>query len=100
MEDPTLTITWVFSCLALLIMGVRLVWRKVAKESFNLGDYLTMGAIVCALARLGFIHVVLTWGTNNMSPTLRKSHHFTAQEIYRRQVGSKLALANRVFYNS
>ncbi|KAI5459717.1 hypothetical protein BGZ63DRAFT_360319 [Mariannaea sp. PMI_226] len=100
MTDPTLLIHWLFSCLALLLMAVRLVWRKIAKQPFNLGDYLTMAACVCALTRLGLIHVVLTWGTNNISAAIRKTHTFTSKEIHQREIGSKLSIVNRVFYNS
>lgn len=99
-DDPTLAIHWAFSCLAILIMTVRLVWRKVAKQSFNWGDYFTMGAIVCALTRLALIHVVLIWGTSNVPNGYRLNHDFTATEIYQREIGSKLSIANRFFYNS
>ncbi|UKZ76318.1 hypothetical protein TrVFT333_004020 [Trichoderma virens FT-333] len=98
--DPTLLIHWLFSCLALLIMGIRLWGRKYVRQAFNLGDYLTMAACGCALIRLGMIHVVLTWGTNNMTAAMRQDHHFTPNEIYQREIGSKLSIANRVFYNS
>ncbi|WYZ35928.1 hypothetical protein EsH8_X_000575 [Colletotrichum jinshuiense] len=81
-------------------MVVRLVWRKVSKQDFNLGDWFTVAAIVCTLTRLGLIHVVLTWGTNNVSAAYRKTHTFTNEEIYRREIGSKLSIVNRVFYNS
>ncbi|KZL63735.1 pth11-like integral membrane protein [Colletotrichum incanum] len=100
MDDPTLLIHWLFSCLALSIMVARLVWKKVAKQDLNLGDWFTVAAIICALTRLGLIHVVLTWGTNNVSAAYRKNHTFTDEEIYRREIGSKLSIANRVFYNS
>ncbi|KAF4814866.1 hypothetical protein CGCTS75_v013192 [Colletotrichum tropicale] len=100
MDDPTLLIHWLFSCLALAVMFARLVWRKIARQEYNLGDYLTIAACVCALTRLGLIHVVLTWGTNNVTPKFRDSHNFTDEEIYRREIGSKLSLVNRVFYNS
>lgn len=98
--DPTLLIHWLFSCLALLVMGVRLWGRKYVRQEYNLGDYLTMGACACALIRLGMIHVVLTWGTNNMTATERQDYHFTPQDIYRREIGSKLSICNRFFYNS
>ncbi|KAM0322191.1 hypothetical protein ACHAQA_009681 [Verticillium albo-atrum] len=100
MDDPTLFIHWLFSWLALVIMVARLVWRKVARQPFNGGDYLTMGACFCVMARMGLIHVVLTWKTNNVSAAIRKTYVFTAEDIHRRQVGSKLSLVNRVFYNS
>lgn len=100
MEDPTLLIHWLFSCLAVLVMSTRLIYRMVAKQSCTLGDYLTMAAIVCCLVRLGLIHVVLTYGTNNVSAAIRATHTFTAEEIRQRTLGSKLSLVNRVFYNS
>lgn len=99
-DDSTLIIHWVFSWLAVLIMAVRLIWRKMAKQKYILGDYLTMAAIVCALTRVALIHVVLIWGTSNMSKAYRATHNFTDAEIYQRQVGSQLSLANRIFYNS
>ena len=98
--DSTLLIHWLFSCLALIIMAVRLWGRNHVRQAFNTGDYLTMGACACALIRLGMIHVVLTWGTNNMTAAQRQDHHFTPREIYQREIGSKLSIANRVFYNS
>ncbi|KAK0664090.1 hypothetical protein DIS24_g536 [Lasiodiplodia hormozganensis] len=35
-----------------------------------------------------------------MSPKLRENTQWTAEKIYRREIGSKFAVANRVFYNS
>ncbi|UPK92897.1 hypothetical protein LCI18_003832 [Fusarium solani-melongenae] len=100
MDDPTLLIHWLFSILALIVMGVRLLWRKIARQPFNTGDYLTMAACLCCMVRLALIHVVLTWGTNNVPAAVRKTKIFTDDEIYRREIGSKFAIANRVFYNS
>ena len=100
MDDPTLMLHWLFSWLALIIMGVRLGWKRAAKKSYNAGDYLTVAAIVCVLGRLGFIHIVLTWGTNNIPQALRQSHPLTDKDIYRREVGSRLAIGNRFIYNS
>ncbi|KFG77846.1 hypothetical protein MANI_017459 [Metarhizium anisopliae] len=81
-------------------MTLRLVWRKVAKQSFILGDYFTAGAIACAFIRLAVIHVVLVWGTNSMSMRYRLNHDFTATEIYQREIGSKLSIAARFVYIS
>ncbi|CAI7665756.1 unnamed protein product [Penicillium pancosmium] len=35
-----------------------------------------------------------------MTPTFRQTHHFTLEEIRRREIASKFVLVNRVFYNS
>ncbi|KAL7918217.1 hypothetical protein ACQKWADRAFT_304811 [Trichoderma austrokoningii] len=98
--DPTLLIHWLFTWLALLVMAIRLWGRKYVRQPFNRGDYLTMAAAACALIRLGMIHVVLIWGTNNMTAAQRANHHFTPTEIYQREIGSKLTITNRFFYNS
>ncbi|KAH7142934.1 hypothetical protein B0J13DRAFT_444982 [Dactylonectria estremocensis] len=100
MENPTLLTLWLFSCLALIIMGTRLVLRKMARQPFNLGDYLTMAACLCCMVRLSLIHVVLIWGTNNIPADVRKTHVFSPDEIYRRTIASKFAITNRCFYNS
>ncbi|KAH8650730.1 hypothetical protein BGZ61DRAFT_524615 [Ilyonectria robusta] len=100
MESPTVLALWLCSCLALAIMGTRLIWRKIAGQPFNLGDYLTMVAAVLCLGRLSTIYVVLIWGNSNVPPEIRESHVFTSEEIYQRTVGGKLTLAGRCFYNS
>jgi hypothetical protein len=98
--DSTLIILWVFTWVTISLISLRLLVRKLKKSRFVLGDYFSMGAIFCALVRLALVHVVLIWGTNNMAPSFRYTHHFTPEEIRRREVASKFVLANRVFYNS
>ncbi|KAJ6078656.1 hypothetical protein N7467_008409 [Penicillium canescens] len=98
--DSTLIILWVFTWMAIGLIVLRLLLRKVKGLKFVLGDYFAMGAILCALVRLALVHVILIWGTNNMSTTFRHTHHFTPEEIRRREIASKFVLTNRVFYNS
>ncbi|KAM5371311.1 hypothetical protein ACJZ2D_008009 [Fusarium nematophilum] len=100
MHQPTLIALWVFSSLALIIMGTRLVWKKMVKQPFNLGDYFTMAACLCCMARLSFISVVLIWGNNNIAAEIRKTKVFLPDEIYRRTIGSKLTITSRCFFNS
>ncbi|KAJ5497821.1 hypothetical protein N7453_006872 [Penicillium expansum] len=98
--DPTLIILWVFTWVAIILIILRLLVRKLKRFQFVLGDYFAMGAILCALVRLALVHVIIIWGTNNMSTTFRNTHHFTPDEIRRREIASKFVLVNRVFYNS
>lgn len=100
MHDPTLLILWLLTWVAVAVMLARLIMRKIRHQTFALGDYLTMAAIICAFVRLGMVHTVISWGTNNIPPSVRRKLDFTPDEIYRRETGSKLALANRVFYNT
>lgn len=99
-QERFLIIHWLFSSMGILLMAVRLVWRKLGGQNVNLGDYLTMAAIFCGLTRTVFNHVILIWGTNNMHPALRESHKFTEKDIYQRTVGSKLSFANKFTYSS
>ncbi|KAJ5696917.1 hypothetical protein N7536_007329 [Penicillium majusculum] len=98
--DSTLIILWVFTWVTIGLIVLRLLVRKLKGFQFVLGDYFAMGAILCALVRLGLVHVILIWGTNNMSTKFRQTHDFTSEEIRRREIASKFVLANRVFYNS
>lgn len=100
MDDPTLALLWAFTWGAIGIIGLRLILRKIRGHVYTLGDYLSIAAIICALVRLALVHVVLIWGTNNMSPGARKAHVFTPEDIRRREIASQFVLANRVFYNS
>ncbi|KAE8357774.1 hypothetical protein BDV27DRAFT_151045 [Aspergillus caelatus] len=100
MDDATLVSLWVLTWCAVGLISIRLVMRKIRGKAFVLGDYLSLCAILCALIRLALVHVIIIWGTNNMSPGFRYSHHFTPEEIYRRETASKFTLVNRVFYNT
>lgn len=119
MVNTTLVIHHVFSALSLIIMTLRLICRRTLYHEFNFGDFCTMAAMLCAAARDGskllerrrtrrpgtnfestVIHVVLTWGTNNITTAARKKMKFTPEEIYRRTIGSQLTISNRPVYNS
>ncbi|PHH52969.1 hypothetical protein CFIMG_002203RA [Ceratocystis fimbriata CBS 114723] len=99
-DKLTLGLHWAFTWLTVIIITTRLIWRKILRQPYLLGDWLSIAALLCVLARLGLIHVVLIWGTSNIPAALRAKLKFTPDEIYRREIGSKLSLANRVFYNS
>jgi hypothetical protein len=96
----TIVIMYVFTWLGMAFMIARLIMRKYRGQKFDLSDYITMVCMACLLARMSLIHVVLVWGSNNLTAAYRLKHVFTAKEIYQRTVGSKLTLVNRVFYNT
>lgn len=50
-------------------------------------------SLVPLLARMGLVHVVLIWGTNNAT-----SEGMTSLEIQHREIGSRLVLASRIMY--
>ena len=100
MGDSVLPTLWATSCVAVVVMFVRLIGRWSAVRQLTTGDYLTLGALACLFVRLGMIHTVLEYGSSNITTAYRESHSFTPQEIERRTIGSKLTIANRFFYNT
>ncbi len=87
----------IFGFATIFIMALRLMMRKIRKQQPYLSDYFTVGAILCVIARSAFAIVVVLWGNNN---SLKPGHHFTSTEVYQREVGSKLTLADRMVYNT
>jgi hypothetical protein len=96
----TIVITWVFTWLAEALMALRLMMRKFRKQQFDISDYFTIAAMAFLVIRLAVVHVVLIWGTNNISAVYRNSNIFTDQEIWQREVGSKLTLVSRSLYTT
>lgn len=50
-------------------------------------------SMIPLLGRMALIHVVLIYGTNNVNPD-----GLSAEDLHRREVGSKLVLASRIMY--
>jgi hypothetical protein len=98
--QKTIVFMGVFGFLGTMIMAIRLLMRKIRRQSFNLSDYLTMVAIVCLMARTAFTTVVVLWGNNNITKEYRATHAFSATDVYQREVGSKLTIVNRLGYNT
>lgn len=45
------------------------------------------------MARMGFAHLVLLWGTNNTTV-----EGLTPRDVHYREIGSKLVLVSRIMY--
>lgn len=99
-SEKTIIILGVCSFLATLIMVVRLALRKVRRQNFNLSDYLTIAAVVCLTARVACVTVFEIWGNNNITAAYRANIEFTATDIYRRGVGSKLTICDRMLHTT
>jgi hypothetical protein len=92
-EKPTLLVCWWCTFYSLTIIIIRVCGRYFRAEKIFLADRVIILAIVPLLARMGFAHVVLLYGTNNIANT-----GLTAVEIKQRELGSQLVLASRIFY--
>jgi hypothetical protein len=95
--DPLVAI-WMFCSVAIVIMVIRLILGRLCRQKFDIGDQLTVAAIVFSLARIAFTHVIIIWKTSNITDEYRETNHFTSLEIYHREMGAKFTLVARSLY--
>ncbi|CUS08466.1 unnamed protein product [Tuber aestivum] len=98
LDTTTLVVTYVCTVLALILIFVRLGLRCHRGEGMYLDDVWMGISLVPLLVRLGVIHVVLAYGTNNFSRKKYPIEDMSEVEIMRRTTGSKMILAGRIFY--
>ncbi|PGH09206.1 hypothetical protein AJ79_05735 [Helicocarpus griseus UAMH5409] len=90
---PTVLVSWWCTGFALAIIFVRILGRYIRTQLLFPEDWVMLIGSVPMLIRMGLVHVVLIYGTNNVDPA-----GLTADEIRRREIGSGLVLAARIFY--
>ncbi|CAK7263669.1 hypothetical protein SEPCBS119000_000600 [Sporothrix epigloea] len=92
---PTLLVCWwsTFFCLAIIL--VRLAGRYVRSERLFVEDRVVALAIIPLFLRIGCVHVVLVFGTNNVD---LNTIPITEHELHQRAIGSGLVLATRIFH--
>jgi len=91
-NNPTLLFSWWCTGVALVVILIRLAGRLVRNNRLFREDRIMALSIIPLMVRMGLVHVVLIWGTNNATG------NFSAQEIRNRAIGSRLVLASRIFY--
>ena len=92
-NNPTLLFSWWCTGLALMIILFRLGGR-LSRTGKLFREDLVMALSIAPLAiRMGLVHVILRFGTNN-----QVAANLTDNDIWRRSVGSRLVLASRIFY--
>ncbi|KAJ5256656.1 hypothetical protein N7478_012760 [Penicillium angulare] len=91
--NPTLLMSWWATIFSVVIIVVRLCGRYVRIERFFPEDKVMTYSMIPLLIRMILVHYVLVYGTNNVQAT-----SLTAEEISKREIGSKLVLAARIFY--
>ena len=96
-NNPTLLVSWWATGFALLIILVRVVGRAVRTERLFADDWTMLLSVIPLLIRMGLIHVILLFGTNNAFPQ-DDAHLYDAEEIRLREIGSRLVLPARIFY--
>ena len=94
-NNPTLLFSWWCTAFSATIIVVRLCGRKTRSNMLFREDWIMMLALIPLLIRMGLIHVVLLYGTNNVETV---GVHYTAIELYHRSIGARLVLPARIFY--
>ena len=92
-NNPTLLYSWWCTIFSLVIIGFRLGGRYIRNERLFREDKVMALSLIPLLIRMGLIHAVLLWGTNNVMTV-----GLTDEQIHNRVKGSKLVLAARIFY--
>lgn len=92
-NNATLLVSWWCTGFAMAIITVRLCGRYVRTEKLFREDRIMAWSIIPLLLRMGLVHLILIWGTNNTITT-----GLTPLQIQHREIGSKLVLASRIMY--
>jgi hypothetical protein len=86
--------SWWCTGFAFTIIAIRLFGRMVRNNQLFREDKIMLLSLIPLLARMGLVHVILIWGTNNVDI----SKGLTDVQIHHRMVGAKLVLASRICY--
>ncbi|KAK0715667.1 hypothetical protein B0H67DRAFT_581256 [Lasiosphaeris hirsuta] len=100
MDDDIFVTILAFSIISVVVLICRLTARRLQKVRFDTGDYLALLGILVWGCFLGVVPGVILLGTNNMTSAARAALVPGSDEVARREMGSKLLLADRVMYIS
>lgn len=92
--NPTLLYSWWCTIFSAVIILIRLSGRYIRNERLFREDKIMAWSILPLFARMGFIHVVLIYGTNNVDITGLTD----PVKIDHRRIGSQMVLGARIFF--
>ncbi|KAK5661836.1 hypothetical protein OQA88_9939 [Cercophora sp. LCS_1] len=97
-DKPTVLVCWWVAALCSVVIAFRLAGRWVRVEKFFVEDKIAAVFLIPLFLRTALIHVVLLYGTNNVS-LADAALEFTDDELRRRKIGSGLVLWILKFVN-
>lgn len=92
-DKPTLLVCWWITLFCTTIILLRVVGRFIRSEKLFREDKTAALAIIPLYLRMGCVHVILIYGTNNAQFT-----ELTDEEIRMKSIASGLVLASRILY--
>ncbi|KAI0848251.1 hypothetical protein F5Y00DRAFT_88180 [Daldinia vernicosa] len=93
-DKPTLLVCWWITLFCTVIILLRIAGRFIRSEKLFREDKTAALAIIPLYLRMGCVHVILVYGTNNA----HFHHEMTDEEMHMKSVASGLVLASRIFY--
>ncbi|KAI0489900.1 GPCR protein, PTH11-type [Xylaria cf. heliscus] len=93
-DKPTLLVCWWITLFCATIISLRVAGRFIRSEKLFREDRTVMLASIPLFLRMGFVHVVLLWGTNNA----RFTWPLTETELRHKSIGSGLVIGSRILY--
>lgn len=94
-DKPTLLVCWWITIFCAVIIALRVVGRFIRSEKLFREDKTAALALVPLFLRMGCVHVILIYGTNN---AIIEGAGFSEEELHRRSIASGLVLLSRVLY--
>ncbi|KAI1481478.1 hypothetical protein F4774DRAFT_33163 [Daldinia eschscholtzii] len=92
-DKPTLLVCWWITLFCTVIILLRIAGRFIRSEKLFREDKTAALAIIPLYLRMGCVHVILLYGTNNAHFT-----ELTDEQIHKKSLASGLVLASRIFY--
>ncbi|KAI0428085.1 GPCR protein, PTH11-type [Xylaria sp. FL1042] len=93
-DKPTLLVCWWITLFCATIISLRVAGRFIRSEELFREDRTVTFAIIPLFIRMGLVHVVLLWGTNNAQFTWP----LTETEKRHKSIASGLVIASRILY--
>lgn len=94
---PSVLVCWWATLFSTMIILLRVAGRFIRSETLFPEDRMAFLCLFPMYARMGCVHVILIYGTNNIDFSGRIPED---SELRRRAIGSGLVLASRVFYSA
>ncbi|KAK4231255.1 hypothetical protein QBC38DRAFT_440026 [Podospora fimiseda] len=94
-DKPTLLVCWWITMFCAVIILLRVAGRFVRTERLFREDKMAALALIPLFARMGCVHIILIYGTNNAQLA---GVELSDEELRRRRIGSGLVLLSRVLY--
>ncbi|KAI1430366.1 GPCR protein, PTH11-type [Xylaria sp. FL1777] len=93
-DKPTLLVCWWITLFCATIILLRVAGRFIRSEKLFREDKTVTFAVIPLFLRMGLVHVVLLWGTNNAQFTWP----LTETQKNHKSIASGLVIASRVLY--